>query len=364
MSGSVEISNVTKRFGTVTALDNISFLVRSGEFISLLGPSGCGKTTMLRLIAGFEQPDAGRVLIAGQDVAGKRPYERSVGVFFQHYALFPHMTVEQNVAYGLRHRGYPKTQIRKRVGEMLELVKLTAEASRRPGQLSGGQQQRVALARALATEPEVVLLDEPLSALDAKLRQELRIEVRNILRVVGSTAIIVTHDQEEAMGLTERIIIMHEGRILQEGTPDNIYSRPSSRYVAEFVGHSNWFEGRFTDKKVTHQAFSQIVTQSGLEITIRNLKSIQSDEVLVCVRPERIELIESEDQVVVGENVMRGQILDSTILGPDLNLRVRLLSGDIVNIVAQNRVGKRFTVGEAVTMAFHADQCIVLPNKN
>ena len=237
MSHALEIVGVTKRFGQVIAVDDVSFVVGSGEFISLLGPSGCGKTTTLRLIAGFERPDTGRVLIAGNDVAGRRPYERNVGLLFQQYALFPHMTVEQNVAFGLRHRGFPKVDIHTRVGEMLELVELSGLAARRPGQLSGGQQQRVALARALAIQPQVVLLDEPLSALDAKLRQELRIELKNILRAVGSTAIIVTHDQEEAMSLAERIIVMHRGRILQEGTPEEIRKDPT--VIDAYLGGSS-----------------------------------------------------------------------------------------------------------------------------
>jgi putative spermidine/putrescine transport system ATP-binding protein/putrescine transport system ATP-binding protein len=316
---------------------------------------------MLRLIAGFERPDAGRILIAGHDMTGKRPYERNVGLFFQHYALFPHMTVEQNVAYGLHHRRFPKPEIRGRVGEMLELVRLSKQATRRPGQLSGGQQQRVALARALATHPEVVLLDEPLSALDAKLRLELRAEIKSILRVVGSTTIIVTHDQEEAMGLAERVIIMHEGRLLQEGTPDQIYSSPSNRFVAEFVGRSNWFEGRLIEATSDH-GFCKMITESGLTLTIPIPTSIKSNELIICVRPERIDFAGSDLQnAAVRRNVLRGEVLDSAILGPEIHIRVALSSGDVMTVVAQNRIGNQVRLGGLVTLTFDADQCIIFP---
>ena len=239
----VEVQDVSKHFGHVTAVDRISFTVDSGAVIALLGPSGCGKTTILRIIAGFETHDTGTITIGGQSVAGKRPYERNVGLLFQDYALFPHMTVIQNVSYGLRQRGFEKARIQQRVNEMLDLVKLAGVEQRRPAQLSGGQQQRVALARALAIGPEVMLLDEPLSALDAKLRVELRIELKEILRSVGSTTIVVTHDQEEAMSLAEHVIVIDEGRIRQQGTPTEIYARPANKFVAEFIGRSNWFAG-------------------------------------------------------------------------------------------------------------------------
>ena len=244
----VELRNVTKRFGGLAAVDGVSLEVRRGQIVSLLGPSGCGKTTTLRLIAGFESPDEGTVLIGGMDVRGKRPYERNVGLLFQDYALFPHMTVEQNIAYGMRHRGIERSAIPGNTAEMLRLVKLDGFEKRWPNQLSGGQQQRVALARALATKPDVMLLDEPLSALDAKLRQELRIELKEILTSVGTTSIVVTHDQEEAMSMAEHVIVQNRGRIIQQGTPYDIYARPSNEFVAEFVGRSNAFRGRLGDE--------------------------------------------------------------------------------------------------------------------
>ncbi len=225
----IEFREVVKRFGQTAAVDHVTFTVGAGETVSLLGPSGCGKTTTLRLISGFEEPDEGSIEIAGESMIGKRPYERNVGLLFQHYALFPHMTVAENVAYGLKHRGWPKAEIPGRVAEMLRLVQLEGFDTRRPGQMSGGQQQRVALARVLATKPKLVLLDEPLSALDAKLREELRLELKQILTAVGSTTIVVTHDQDEAMSLADRIIIMNRGRIEQQGTPDDIYMRGPGR---------------------------------------------------------------------------------------------------------------------------------------
>ena len=362
MSHALEIVGVTKRFGQVIAVDDVSFVVGSGEFISLLGPSGCGKTTTLRLIAGFERPDTGRVLIAGNDVAGRRPYERNVGLLFQQYALFPHMTVEQNVAFGLRHRGFPKVDIRTRVGEMLELVELSGLAARRPGQLSGGQQQRVALARALAIQPQVVLLDEPLSALDAKLRQELRIELKNILRAVGSTAIIVTHDQEEAMSLAERIIVMHRGRILQEGTPEEIYSRPRSKFVAEFVGRSNWFTGRARGTGV--ERLCRVVTDTGLTLDVPRPLSPEWDELHVCIRPECIDVVSSGARDdAPGENLLPGTVLDVSHLGADIHFRIRLESGDLLTVVTHSRRQDSPTEGQPVTARFRAEDCIVLPNE-
>src|SRR4029077_10294230 len=242
----IEFREVAKRFGQVAAVDGVTFTVAPGETVSLLGPSGCGKTTTLRLISGFEEPDEGSIDIEGVSMIGKRPYERNVGLLFQHYALFPHMTVAENVAYGLKHRGWPKAEIAGRVGEMLRLVQLQGFEPRRPGQLSGGQQQRVALARVLATRPQLVLLDEPLSALDAKLREELRLELKQILPAVGSTTTVATHYKAQAQSPPDRIIIMNRGRIEQQGPPDEIYMQPRSAFVAAFIGRTNWFHGRIS----------------------------------------------------------------------------------------------------------------------
>jgi ABC-type spermidine/putrescine transport systems, ATPase components len=242
----------------------------------LLGPSGCGKTTTLRLISGFEDPEEGVIEIAGESMVGKRPYERNVGLLFQHYALFPHMTVAENVGYGLKHRRWPKAEIGDRIAEMLRLVQLQGFDGRRPGQMSGGQQQRVALARVLATGPKLVLLDEPLSALDAKLREELRLELKQILTSVGSTTIVVTHDQDEAMSLADRIIIMNRGRIEQQGTPDEIYMRPRTAFVAAFIGRTNWFHGSIEGEPGS--AFARLMTDAGTSLAVRGLANVTGQD--------------------------------------------------------------------------------------
>ena len=270
----VQLNGVTKQFGTVTAVDNATFSVERGQILSLLGPSGCGKTTTLRMIAGFEDPSEGEILISDQSVLGKRPYERNVGLLFQDYALFPHMTVEQNVAYGLKRRNYQRVKLQDRVNEMLDLVKLEGFEARRPSQLSGGQQQRVALARALATSPEVVLLDEPLSALDAKLRQELRIELKQILSTVDATTIIVTHDQEEAMSLGDTLVVMSEGKVVQIGEPTEIYRFPKTKFVAEFIGRSNWLKGKLG--QANSDGFFEFELYSGKSIFVFGASSIRT----------------------------------------------------------------------------------------
>jgi putrescine transport system ATP-binding protein len=240
----VRFQGVTKRFGDQTAVNDVSLDIYPGEFFALLGPSGCGKTTLMRMLAGFETPNAGTVTLAGQDLAGIPPHQRPVNMMFQSYALFPHLTVEQNIAFGLKQEGLPKGEIAARVVEMLELVKLKPFARRKPDQLSGGQKQRVALARAVARKPQMLLLDEPLGALDKKLREETQFELMDLQVELGMTFLIVTHDQEEAMVMADRIAVMREGEIAQIGRPEEVYETPASRYVAEFLGDVNLFEAR------------------------------------------------------------------------------------------------------------------------
>ena len=358
----VEVEGITKRFGEVVAVDDVSLVVEQGQIISLLGPSGCGKTTTLRLIAGFETPDAGRIRISGEDMHGRRPYERNVGLLFQDYALFPHMTVEQNVGYGLRHRGFERSAIPRRVGEMLDLVKLTGLEKRRPAQLSGGQQQRVALSRALATQPEVMLLDEPLSALDAKLRQELRIELKEILGAVGSTTIVVTHDQEEAMSLAEHVIVMDLGRIRQQGTPVEIYARPANKFVAEFIGRSNWFQGQLGGE--VGGGLRSFQCTEGFELVVPNPDDADALGHEVCVRPERIAVGPSTGDGDGGRseavNVIAGEVADVAYLGADVHLFVVLESGRRVAVVEKNlgEAGQR--AGDRVHLRFAPTDCIVV----
>jgi putative spermidine/putrescine transport system ATP-binding protein/putrescine transport system ATP-binding protein len=356
----VELREVTKRFGEF-AVDRISFEVRRGQIVSLLGPSGCGKTTILRLIAGFETPDAGCVLISGHDVRGKRPYERNVGLLFQDYALFPHMTVRENVAFGMRHRGFTKREIPERTAQKLELVRLAHLADRRPGQLSGGEQQRVALARALATDPAVMLLDEPLSALDAKLRQELGAELKKILNAAGSTTIVVTHDQEEAMWLAEYVIVMNGGRIMQQGTPTEIYARPQGKFVADFIGRSNWFVGRLGSEITA--GFRHFETSDGLELIVPASSDMGAPPYEVCVRPERVAVDHDSTRTSLepGDNVLSGRVADAADLGADIHLYVELATGQRIAVIEKNLGRPPRRVGEALSVRFNARDCIIVP---
>jgi ABC-type Fe3+/spermidine/putrescine transport system ATPase subunit len=355
----IAFRDVVKRFGQTAAVDRVTFAVNAGETVSLLGPSGCGKTTTLRLISGFEEPDSGTIEIAGETMVGKRPYERNVGLLFQHYALFPHMTVAENVAYGLKHRRWPRAEIGDRVREMLRLVQLTGFENRRPGQMSGGQQQRVALARVLATKPRLVLLDEPLSALDAKLREELRLELKNILAAVGSTTIVVTHDQDEAMSLADRIIVMNRGRIEQQGTPDDIYMRPGTAFVASFIGRNNWFKGQLS--RVAAERFSHFVTSAGSNFIVRSPAVNPTGRLSACVRPERIAVVSCDAQVdKTCDNLLEAQVVDVVNMGAELHYIVESTEGRLMT-VEPNRDGPRVTKGDHVCLRFRAEDCLILP---
>jgi len=355
----IEFRDVAKRFGQTMALAGVTFTVSAGETVSLLGPSGCGKTTTLRLISGFEQPDEGAIEIAGESMRGKRPYQRNVGLLFQHYALFPHMNVAENIAYGLKHRGWPKAEIAGRVSEMLRLVKLQGFESRWPAQMSGGQQQRVALARVLATKPKLVLLDEPLSALDAKLREELRAELKQILASVGSTTIVVTHDQDEAMSLADRVMVMNRGRIEQEGAPDEIYARPRTPFVARFIGRGNWFSGR-----VSHppgKAFARLSTSAGTSLWICAADAVAGGDWSACVRPERIALLGPGAKAEKpGDNLLPGQVVEIINLGAEIHYAVDGPEGRLL-VVEPNREGPRARRGDRVSLRFRAEDCVVLP---
>jgi ABC-type Fe3+/spermidine/putrescine transport system ATPase subunit len=354
----LEIVNISKRFGNVTAVDDISFIVGRGEIVSLLGPSGCGKTTTLRLIAGFEQPESGCIRINGRDVTRQRPYQRNIGLLFQNYALFPHMTVGDNVAYGLRYHGWTKRKASERVQEVLRLVKLTGLDGRYPSQLSGGQQQRVALARALATQPTVMLLDEPLSALDAKLRQELRIEVKEILRSVNSTTIIVTHDQEEAMGMAERIVVLQHGRIQQDDSPEKIYLRPHNRFVAEFVGRSNWLTARCTERQGT---VWRMTTGEGYDVIVPAQK-IEAAQYDIAIRPERVDILGAQAQPISPEDsLLEGTVIDVAMLGAERHVSIGLSGGHRFLIVEQSR-STSLQAQTTVTMRIRAHDWIVLPH--
>ncbi len=337
----VEIDRVTKTFGDFTAVDDVSLSIFQGEFFALLGGSGCGKTTLLRMLAGFEQPTAGRLLIDGVDVTEMPPYERPVNMMFQSYALFPHMSVEHNVGFGLRQDGVPKAEIADRVRETLELVQLGQFARRKPHQLSGGQRQRVALARSLIKKPKLLLLDEPLAALDKKLREETQFELVNIQEQVGITFIVVTHDQEEAMTMSTRLAVMEAGEIRQTGTPGEVYEFPRTRSVAQFIGSINMFPGQVRESRSDHAVIGS--EEAGCTLRIDHTVALpEGTPVWVAVRPEKIS-ISKQQPAGNGHNASRGEVWEIAYIGNLSIFHVRLDSGATVRVTVPNvsRVAER-----------------------
>ena len=328
----VRIEGVTKNFGPFTAVDNVSLDIVKGEMFALLGGSGCGKTTLLRMLAGFEQPSSGRILIDGADMAGIPPYERPVNMMFQSYALFPHMTVEANVGYGLKHEQLSSAQRRDRVKEMLELVQLTQFAARKPHQLSGGQRQRVALARALAKQPKLLLLDEPLGALDKKLREQTQFEIANIQYKTGITFIVVTHDQEEAMTLANRIAVMDKGVIRQVGSPTEIYEFPRSKFVADFIGSVNLFPAS-AGASTKGQMLCDVPALAA-KLTAATTNTTAKQDVSVAFRPEKVMISRSKPKNA--DNVLAGVVQDLGYFGKDSLYRVKLDSGAIISVNSVN----------------------------
>ena len=332
----VHINGVTKRFGDVVAVDNMDLVVAHGAFYSFLGPSGCGKTTTLRMIAGFEQPTSGEIYLAGEPVAGVPPYRRHVNTVFQHYALFPHMTVAQNVGYGLRQKGISKHDEQHRVGEALDLVRLGGYGTRRTWELSGGQQQRVALARALINHPTVLLLDEPLGALDLKLRKEMQLELKQLQQEVGITFVYVTHDQEEALTMSDVIVVMQHGRIQQQGKPTELYERPVNRFVANFIGVSNPITGRLLEHD-PGSGRGVVESETGLRltgvVTDPDARLTAGEQVVVAVRPERLRVdpAGSADPEGDGWTRIEGRIHQGTYLGDQTEFRITTdVAGEVV----------------------------------
>ncbi|MBH8555820.1 ABC transporter ATP-binding protein [Nostocaceae cyanobacterium CENA357] len=333
----VELRSVFKFFNEEPAVHGIDLDVRQGEFFSILGPSGCGKTTTLRLIAGFERVDAGKVLIQGQPMTHVPPYRRPVNTVFQSYALFNHLNVWDNIAFGLRLQKLRKSEIDTRVKDALKLVKMESLRSRFPSQLSGGQQQRVALARALVNRPAVVLLDEPLGALDLKLRKEMQFELSNLHRNLGLTFVMVTHDQEEALCLSDRIAVMNQGKIEQIGTPNQIYERPQTSFVADFIGDTNLFSGEIA---VVESSCVQIMTKTGLTIVVTRHEDTPtelSQAVMVSVRPEKIQL--SLYSPSLSTNCFEGRLVNVMYLGTHVNYVVELTNGANINVLQPNTFG-------------------------
>jgi putrescine transport system ATP-binding protein len=333
----VELEEVSKRFGDFVAVNNVSLQIERGEIFCLLGASGCGKTTLLRLLAGFETPSTGRLLLEGEDLAAVPPYRRPVNMMFQSYALFPHMTVERNVAFGLEQERLSSTQIRRRVAEILDIVKMGAYAKRKPHQLSGGQRQRVALARALAKRPKLLLLDEPLAALDRKLREHTQFELINIQQQLGVTFVVVTHDQEEAMTLASRIGVMNHGQIVQIGTPRQIYEFPATRFVADFIGSVNLFEGRLIEENPDYLRVQCAELTASLRVD-RGTGDPPRANMWVAVRPEKINL--SRAAPAGPDNWARGVIREIAYLGELSVFLVRLESGREIRATLANSARK------------------------
>jgi putative spermidine/putrescine transport system ATP-binding protein len=350
----LDLEGVQKQFGTTVAVEDFNLLAERGEFVSFLGPSGCGKTTTLRMIAGFELPTVGTIRIDGTDVTNRPPNRRNVGMVFQSYALFPNMTVADNIGFGLRIKRRSKGDITKQVGELLELIHLEGRGDRYPWQLSGGQQQRVALARALAIEPQVLLLDEPLSALDAKIRVALRHQIRAIQRQLGITTVYVTHDQEEALSLSDRVVVMSEGRIEQIGSPSAIYNFPATSFVASFVGTLNLLDANVIDAAGGRLAIEGQEIRTSKPIT----EAPSGETVSVALRPESIRL----GGAMNGANRLSGPLDDISFLGSIVRLRVR--PGDASTTISLDTFNDPNlalpSVGEVVTVSFPPEACLVL----
>ncbi len=356
----LELTQLRKAFGANTVVESFDLAVAQGEFVSFLGPSGCGKTTTLRMVAGFEQPDSGGIVIGGKDVTALRPNQRQIGMVFQSYALFPNMTVAENVAFGLKIARRPASEIKARVEEMLALIKLPSLGGRYPYQLSGGQQQRVALARALSVGPQVLLLDEPLSALDAKIRIALREEIRAVQRKLGITTIYVTHDQEEALSISDRIVVMNEGRAEQIGTPFEIYNRPRTRFVASFVGTLNILQGRVLDAAGGRVAIDDqevnVGTAAPNGLVAGALRSF-------ALRPEAVSLDDGAAAAPVNgtpQNRMRGTIDQVSFLGSVVRIRVRFAENAILLDTFNNPAAPPPRFGETVTLRFARDDLMPL----
>jgi putrescine transport system ATP-binding protein len=361
----LRIEGVVKKFGSFRAVDGVSLDIRAGEFFALLGPSGCGKTTLLRMLAGFEIPDEGRILLSGKDIAQVLPHERPVNMMFQNYALFPHLTVRDNIAFGLKRARMPRADIAARVAEMVALVKLEGLEKRKPDQLSGGQKQRVALARSLARRPQVLLLDEPLAALDKKLRESTQWELMELQRRLGMTFIIVTHDQDEAMTVANRIGVMDAGRLDQVASPRELYEAPNSRWIAEFVGDVNLFDGQVESREGHRLVVS--TREAGTVVVAEPRNPVSNATVSVAIRPEKVKLSRrgpvSDATSTHSINRLEGVVTDVSYLGGLTTYKVKLDSGAVVRSSMANttRVDiDAYSMSQRVVVWFTPDDCVVL----
>ena len=362
----IRLSNLTKHFGEVTAVDDVSLTIGSGEFFSLLGPSGCGKTTTLRMVGGFDLPTSGRIELRGRDVSRDPPDKRPVNMVFQSYALFPHLDVAGNIGFGLRRRGVAGDEIKRRTGAILDKVHLAGYERRKPNELSGGQQQRVALARALVNEPNVLLLDEPLGALDLKLRKRLQVELKRIQMDVGITFVYVTHDQEEALTMSDRIAVMHRGRIEQVGEPEDLYDRPATPFVADFIGTTNLLSG--TIESLTAEG-ATVRLDSGDPCLVGSTGRAVGQTVQLSIRPESI-VIEARDGAVEGSGAsagngarIRAQIEQVAYLGATVQYHIRTEGGLGLSVLA-GKSGPRFESGDSVALAWAPSDALVLGDRS
>ena len=361
----LRIEGVVKKFGTFCAVDRLSMDIEAGEFVALLGPSGCGKTTLLRMLAGFETPDEGRILFNGRDIAQVPPHERPVNMMFQNYALFPHLSVRDNIAFGLRRARMARSEVAARVAEMVALVKLDGLEKRKPDQLSGGQRQRVALARSLARRPQLLLLDEPLAALDKKLRENTQLELMEVRRRLGMTFIIVTHDQEEAMTVATRIGVMDAGRLAQAATPRELYEAPKSRWIAEFVGDVTLFEGPVESRE--HNRLTISTRDAGTFVVAEAQNPVGKATVSVAVRPEKVKLSRrgpiADSGGAEAINRLEGVVIDVGYLGGTTTYKVKLDSGAILRASMANTARTdmdTYRLGQRVVAWFTPDDCVVL----
>jgi len=357
----VRLVDVTKSFGDFNAVDHIDLEVQDGEFFSLLGPSGCGKTTTLRMIGGFEQPTSGLIELQGEDVTWLPPYQRNVNTVFQNYALFPHLSIFENVAFGLRRRRVADATIRQRVTEMLELVELPGFEKRKPNQISGGQAQRVALARALINRPAVLLLDEPLGALDLKLRKQMQVELKRIQQEVGITFIYVTHDQEEAMTMSDRIAVMHKGRYEQLGQPEELYERPRTRFVASFLGICNLLQ---VDPDGSADGYAVVRLADRTPLRVPRALVPGANRLEIGVRPEKIRLFERVEDAPAGSNLVEGVVRDASYLGVSTQYIAELRGGEKVTVYEQNvshtAHDSLYRQGETVQLGWSPDHTFVV----